>query len=509
AERTAGPSTELARTIAKVRQLGSSAYYTLRGQRRAINRVLPRRVAHALVGYPRERLVDDDFYIAVGHSKADLDIQAIGGQLRLLRKAGVEVVRLRDMAGLAREQLALGVAPDAESEARKQVRRERSAVLSDERNEAQSRRLQRMIALDRVHVLDLGCGAGTWSAKIATEHPWMHVTGVDAGEEFIETARARYQDDRVQFAVADFLALPFSDGTFDCIYADNSLEHAFDVDATLTEAHRVLAEGGLLVAAIPADALSTGRTTDNHTWKTSAADVRGRLHAAGFVDVGIEEVDTYRLGAAPYPPAGDRMLYVRAWRRPSPVTPLERVDALRSWTHVRLDPSRPSESSDPAEVLHGGYAYCAGMTLVLGEALSREGYDPRWVTMVAHEHPRGRGAHQVDTHEVIELTLADGSVHVLDPMADVRFPYALETLIEEPALADNVERERDAVYVARGYDLYATSFWYRRVVAVAVRSQRRAAQRFVPARWTARANNRAYQALAAGRGRACRTLRRL
>jgi SAM-dependent methyltransferase len=509
AERTAGPSTELTRAITKARQLASSAYYTLRGRRHVVNRVLPRRAAHALAGYPRERLVEDDFYVAVGHSKADLDMQAIRGQLRLLREAGVEIVRLRGMAQLAREQLARGVAPDAESEAREQVRRERSAVLSDERNEAQSRRLREMIPLDRVRVLDLGCGAGAWSARIAAEHPWMHVTGVDAGEEFIAAARERYPDDRVDFAVADFLALPFSDGTVDCIYADNSLEHAFDVDATLAEAHRVLAEGGVLVAAIPADAYASGRITDNHTWKTSATDVRDRLSAVGFLNVSIEEVDTYRLGAAPYPPASDRMLYVRAWRRDAPLTPLARVDALRHWTHTQLDPTRPSQSFDPAEVLHGGYAYCAGMTLVLGEALAREGYEPRWVTMLAHEHPRGRGAHQADTHEVIELTLADHSVHVLDPMADVRFPCTLRALIEDPAIADGVERERDAVYISRGYDLYATSFWYRRVVAVAVRNRLRGPQRFVPAAWVMHACNPAYQALAAVRARAWRGLRRL
>ena len=267
--------------------------------------------------------------------------------------------------------------------------------------------------------------------------------------------------------------------------------------------------GGVLIATIAPDAYDTRRTATEHAWKTSAADVRERLRDAGFLDISVEERDSYRFGGAPYPPGSDRVLYVRAWRRERPLPRLERVDALRRWTHARLDPSRSSESFDPAEVLHGGHAYCAGMTLVLGEALAREGYEPRWVTMVAHEHPRGRGAHQADTHEAIELTLADHSVHLLDPMADVRFPYALQALIEDPSIADGIERERDGVYVSRGYDLYATSFWYRRVVAVAVRNRLRGPQRFVPARWVAHAGNPAYQALAAGRARGWRELRRL
>lgn len=509
AERTAGPSTETARAIAKARQLGSAAYYVTRAHRRSINRVLPRRVADALVDYPCERLVDDDFYVAVGHSKADLDIPAIREQFRVLREAGVEVVRLAEMVPLAREQLERRVAPDPESEARKQVRRERSAVLSSERNEVQSRRLQAMIPLDRTRVLDLGCGAGAWSARIASEHPWMWVTGIDAGEDFIDAAHKRHASERVDFAIADFLALPFADSTFDCVYADNSLEHAFDVDATLAEARRVLVEGGVLVAAIPADALDTRRTTDNHTWKTTAEDALERLRHAGFVDVSIEEADTYRLGAAPYPPASDRMLYVRAWRRSAPLTPIERVDALLHWTHARLDPSRPSESFDPAEVLYGGYAYCAGMTLVLGEALAREGFKPRWVTMIAYDHPRGRGVRLADTHEVIELTLDDHSVHVLDPMADVRFPYPLQALIADPMLADGIPREHDSVYIERRYELYSTSFWYGRVVAVAVRSRLCGPQRFVPARWAGHATELQYQALALTRTAAWRVLRRL
>ncbi len=271
----------------------------------------------------------------------------------------------------------------------------------------------------------------------------------------------------------------------------------------------MLSEGGVLIAAIAPDAYEARRSAQNHAWKTSAADVRERLQDAGFLDISVEELDTRGVDAAPYPPAANRMLYVRAWRREASLAPLERVDALRHWTHARLDPSRSSESFDPAEVLHGGYAYCAGMTLVLGEAFLREGFEPRWVTMVAHEHPRGRGAHHADTHEVIELSLADHSVHVLDPMADVRFPCTLHALIENPSIADGVDRERDAVYVSRGYDLYSTSFWYRRVVAVAVRSQLRGAQRFVPARWAARAKNPGLQAVAAGRARGWRALRRL
>ncbi|HLH14659.1 MAG TPA: methyltransferase domain-containing protein, partial [Solirubrobacteraceae bacterium] len=221
AARTGGASVEAGRAIAKARQLGGCAYRHARARRRRVNRLLPRALARALVEHPRARPVEDDFYVAVGHSKADLDVAAIQAQLRALREARVEVVRLADMARLAREQLERDLGEDAARQARNQVRRERAAVPASEGDDVQSHRLQGMIPLDRSRLLDLGCGAGTGSARIASAHPWMQVTGVDADEELVATASARDAAGNVRFLAGDFLSLPFADGAFDCVYASN------------------------------------------------------------------------------------------------------------------------------------------------------------------------------------------------------------------------------------------------------------------------------------------------
>ncbi len=530
AERTAGGSIELERVLARGRDLAADGYRMMRARGPLVNRVLPRRVAHALAAssYPEPRIVQDDFYVAVGHSKADLNITAIRSQLRVLREAGVEVVRLSEMAGLAREQLESHFASSVASDRGGAVRRARAAGTpepaltassgaeldeqhgsSGRADSAQARRSRARIPLDRARLLDLGCGQGAGSARIASEYPWMRVVGVDRGKGVVDAAQELYSNDRVGFAAANFDELPFPDGAFDCVYAEDSLRRVLDVDATLAEARRVLGEGGVLVAAIPPDAYSAGGVGERDTWKTSPADVRERLRHAGFVDISVEEIDTYPLGDAPRPPAQDRMLYVRAWRRAAPLAHVERVDALRRWTHKRLDPTRPADSSDPVEVLRGGYGQAVGMTLVLGEALVREGYNPRWVTTIAQGHPAGHGPRLSESHATIEITLPDRSAHVLDPMTNVRFPYALQCLIEEPTLADEVERERDARYLARSYDLYCTSFWYSRVVAVAARERPRATQHLVPARWADRATLPSYRALAFVRGRAWRAIRAL
>ena len=407
AERTAGLSTELERVLARGRELAGAGYRTMQARSPLVNRVLPRRFVHALIAPPRPRLVQDDFYVAIGHSKTDLDIPAIRSQIRVLREAGVEIVRLSEMATLAREQLEGHVATAAASK-RGPVRLaagygvpapalapvvaaareaddghasfgEREAddghAFCGEVDAAHARRSRARIPLDRTRLLDLGCEQGAGSARIASEHPWMRVTGVDRHAGAIATARELHSSARVDFAAADFNALPFPDGAFDCVYAEDSLRRTLDVDATLAEARRVLGEGGVLVAAIPPDAYGAGPAGEHDTWRTSATDVRERLEHAGFLDIAIEEIDTYPLGDAPRPPALDRMLYVRAWRRAAPLAHVERIDALRRWTHERLDPTRPADSSDPVEVLRAGYAQAVGMTLVLGESLAREGYN--------------------------------------------------------------------------------------------------------------------------------------
>src|SRR5207248_172661 len=132
---------------------------------------------------------------------------------------------------------------------------------------------------------------------------------------------------------------------------------------------------------------------------------------------------------------------------------------------------RSQESEEPLEVLAGGYAWCAGYVNVLHELLRHQGYSARWITMVAEDHPRGRGELGEDTHEVLEVELPDGSRRVADPMAGVWFEASLADLLADPSLAD-VERERDERYSERGYDLYATSFWYSRVRRVAIRRDR-------------------------------------
>jgi ubiquinone/menaquinone biosynthesis C-methylase UbiE len=473
-------STEWYRRKKRLKGGLATAYALARPARRWLNRMVPRRVTHLVTSYEPERLVGHDYFVLIGHSKADLDVEAIRAGLRALRTGtDIEFVTLADMARSARAELARMPETGPRKEAERQVKREYAAVLGTERNDAQSHYLQNLIPLDRTRVLDLGCGAGDWADRIARLYPWMTVTGIDVGVDFVAEARRRFSSERVSFEVADFLQLPFDDGAFDCVYADNTLEHAWDVQATLREVHRVLTVDGALVAAIPSDARNPSRITDNHTWKTAPHDVRARLEDAGFVDIELQEVDTLRLLAMPpYPPADDRMMYVRAWKRDRPLSKLARAEQAMRHVHAALRPDASYEGTDVVEVLESGQALCWGYALALGEMLRREGYDVRWISMLAENHPRGRGERRQDSHEVVEVTVDDGLRRVLDPMSGVLFESSIEELLVTPEQAD-IPRTRDERYVARNYDLYSTSFWYSKVTKVAVRRDPRQEPRYV------------------------------
>jgi SAM-dependent methyltransferase len=482
------PSSESLRRRCKLRTLLNRCYGRLQRARPLVNRLLPRRLAHFMAGYERERLVSHQYFVLVGHSKANLDFDAMAAGLRALgQRPGVELVSLSELAHSARAELERVIGARDEHQAERRVRCGHAAqTSSDDRSATRSDLLHRLLPLDRRRVLDAGCGDG--AAVLARHHPWVEVVGANVGADCGARAARELATERAPSVGEDPGAPSFVGGEFDCVYADTSLEHAFDVDGTLGELHRALGDGGCILAALTPDGLNPDRTCDNHTWKTIPADVRERFLCAGFVDVEIRSVDVYRkLGLSPFPPSDDRMLYIRAWKRARDADSLDRVRALTSWAYGTLDPERAQTSDDPLEILAGGYAWCWGYAVVLGEALAREGYNVRWVTMVAEDHPLGLGDSRRNSHEVLEVTLDGRRRAICDPMVGIVFEASLGQLLANPSRAD-VCRAEDDRYRTRSYALYSTSTWYKLVRRVAVQRYPGARLRYVTAERLARAS---------------------
>ena len=95
--------------------------------------------------------------------------------------------------------------------------------------------------------LDVGCGYGADAVALATRlRPGGRAVGVDLSEAMITEARRRAAGIRpdVSFLVADALALPFDDSTFDICRIETVLQHLQDPGWAVSEMARVTRPGG-------------------------------------------------------------------------------------------------------------------------------------------------------------------------------------------------------------------------------------------------------------------------
>jgi ubiquinone/menaquinone biosynthesis C-methylase UbiE len=100
--------------------------------------------------------------------------------------------------------------------------------------------------LGSARVLDLGCGTGEITARLAEAYPGATFVGVDLEEAHLERARARCAPfgDRVRFEHGDALALHYPDATFDLVVCRHVLQAVPDAARVTAEIHRVLRPGG-------------------------------------------------------------------------------------------------------------------------------------------------------------------------------------------------------------------------------------------------------------------------
>ncbi|WP_373182987.1 methyltransferase domain-containing protein [Halomonas campaniensis] len=93
-------------------------------------------------------------------------------------------------------------------------------------------------------VLDLGCGPGHWSARLACRvGEGGAVTGIDLAPGMLGEARRRHGD-RVRWLCADAAALPLPDAALDLVFSNLALQWCPDLEGTLAELRRVLRPGG-------------------------------------------------------------------------------------------------------------------------------------------------------------------------------------------------------------------------------------------------------------------------
>jgi demethylmenaquinone methyltransferase/2-methoxy-6-polyprenyl-1,4-benzoquinol methylase len=93
-------------------------------------------------------------------------------------------------------------------------------------------------------ILDLATGSGDLALALQRRLPEAEVTGADFSTEMLDVARKKGLKSAV---VADALALPFADGSFDCMTVAFGLRNMADWRRALREMARVLDERGHLL----------------------------------------------------------------------------------------------------------------------------------------------------------------------------------------------------------------------------------------------------------------------
>lgn len=107
-------------------------------------------------------------------------------------------------------------------------------------------RRQAGVAMERLHVADIGCNAGTQSLC------WLEqghsVKGVDISRDLVAVARERNArfGERAAYEVGSATQLPWADDTFDVCLLPELLEHVEDWQSCVNEAVRVLKPNGSL-----------------------------------------------------------------------------------------------------------------------------------------------------------------------------------------------------------------------------------------------------------------------
>ncbi len=141
-------------------------------------------------------------------------------------------------------------------------------------------------------VLDVGCGGGKAISRIL-EETRREVAGVDHSPEAVKTARsvnrAAVSSGRLRIVESSVESLPFRDGFFDVVTAFETTYFWPELQAGLTEIHRVLNRGGRLVIANEfADRASAGAWAGRLNMHVPDSEaLAGAAYEAGFLMVDV------------------------------------------------------------------------------------------------------------------------------------------------------------------------------------------------------------------------------
>lgn len=98
------------------------------------------------------------------------------------------------------------------------------------------------------NILELASGTGFNSVLLAKKHECKHFEGIDLTPKHVDVSKNKASGiTNLEFHKGDFHDLQYEPSSFDIVFIVESLGHAQDLTKALTEAYRVLTQGGYFI----------------------------------------------------------------------------------------------------------------------------------------------------------------------------------------------------------------------------------------------------------------------
>ncbi len=147
-------------------------------------------------------------------------------------------------------------------------------------------------------VLEVGCGTGNY-IKAVRSAVGCRCWGTDPSMEML--AKAREAPGSVNFGYGRGESIRFEDGSLDLVFSVDAIHHVEDREAFFSEAHRVLAPGGLLCTVTDSEEIIRNRIPLSSYFPDTVepelaryprvGDLEEELAWAGFKDLRREQVE--------------------------------------------------------------------------------------------------------------------------------------------------------------------------------------------------------------------------
>jgi len=133
--------------------------------------------------------------------------------------------------------------------------------------------------------LDLGCGTGNTSIRIAQKNSESEILAVDLLKNCVEFCREKIKPaDNVSIARMEGCNLAIRDDIFDCVVALDLLEHIEQDEKAMMEILRIMAPSGKAVLTVPAIKMLYGKRDKKlgHYRRYSKQEIEKKMRGLGF-----------------------------------------------------------------------------------------------------------------------------------------------------------------------------------------------------------------------------------